>query len=53
MKDLAKGHIISEDDLVMKRPGDGISPLLMDQVIGKKVTTYLSVEHKLEWQNIE
>lgn len=53
MKDLAKGHIISEDDLVMKRPGDGISPLLMDQVIGKKLTTDLSVEHKLEWQNIE
>lgn len=31
------GHTISADDLIMLRPGDGISPMRMNDVIGRKV----------------
>lgn len=33
-KDLPKGHILSLDDIVAKRPGTGISPMLIDRLIG-------------------
>jgi N,N'-diacetyllegionaminate synthase len=36
-KDLSAGHTIIAEDLIMKRPGNGISPMLIDQVIGKKL----------------
>lgn len=34
-KSLTKGHIICEDDIIALRPGDGISPMEWNQVIGK------------------
>lgn len=50
---LLKGHIITEMDLIMKRPGDGISPMLLNKVVGKKLTTDLEAEHKISWENLE
>ncbi len=35
-RDIAIGEIIQEADLYAKRPGTGIAPDQMDQVIGKK-----------------
>ena len=32
---ILKGEVLSVDNLIVKRPGDGISPMLWDQVIGK------------------
>ncbi|HEY0031074.1 MAG TPA: N-acetylneuraminate synthase [Bacteroidia bacterium] len=50
---LSKGSVIMEKDLSMKRPGDGISPMLLEQVIGKKITADLPAEHKLMWEDFE
>ncbi len=36
-KSLSKGHIISEDDIIALRPGDGISPMQWNTIIGKKL----------------
>lgn len=36
-KNLSKGHIITETDIISLRPGDGISPMDWEQVIGKKL----------------
>lgn len=33
-KHIRKGDIFTEDNLTLKRPGDGISPMLWDKVIG-------------------
>ena len=33
-RDLPKGHILSLDDIVAKRPGTGISPMRIDELIG-------------------
>lgn len=51
--DLRKGHVLSESDLVMKRPGDGISPMKMGEVIGKKIKNDLSADSKLNILDLE
>ncbi|MEY8759791.1 N-acetylneuraminate synthase [Chryseobacterium tongliaoense] len=35
-KEIKKGEIFSEENLTVKRPGDGISPMQWDDVIGKQ-----------------
>lgn len=34
-KNIKKGEIFTEDNLTVKRPGNGISPMEWDNVIGK------------------
>lgn len=50
--DLEVGHVIRIEDLEMKRPGDGISPMLIDEVLGKKLKSRLLKEHKLSFNDI-
>ncbi len=46
------GETIVESDLEMLRPGDGISPMLMDEVIGKTVVADLKTGHQLSFKDI-
>ncbi len=46
--DFPAGHILTESDLAMKRPGDGISPMDLALVLGRRLVTDLSSETKLE-----
>lgn len=46
------GAIIKETDLTMKRPGDGISPMDIAQIIGKKAIQDLDSDYKLTWDDI-
>ena len=46
-KPLEKGHIIKKDDLIMMRPGDGISPMDMDLYLNKQIATNLPEGHKI------
>lgn len=50
---IEKGEILRTEDLVMKRPGDGISPMELEKVFGKMTTKDLGNEHKLSWEDIE
>jgi len=52
-KDLEKGHILTENDLICKRPGTGISPEKWDEVIGKKINKNLLEDHILEWEDFD
>jgi len=36
-KNLLKGHIITDDDIISLRPGDGISAMEWENIIGKKL----------------
>jgi N,N'-diacetyllegionaminate synthase len=36
--DLPPGHIISISDIAIKRPGNGISPMLVETIIGKQLS---------------
>jgi len=38
-KDLFRGHLITEEDLIALRPGDGISPMEWNNVINRKLIT--------------
>ncbi len=51
-RDLRKGTIIKEEDLIMKRPGDGISPMNIESVIGRVVKYDLPTEHKLQFSDL-
>jgi N,N'-diacetyllegionaminate synthase len=53
LKQLPAGHVLSENDLIMKRPGDGISPLQMDMVIGKKLMKDMAADQKLLLTDLE
>lgn len=47
---LSAGTILKPDHLIMKRPGDGISPMDIDKVVGKKCLINLPEDSKLTWE---
>jgi sialic acid synthase SpsE len=46
------GHKLCSEDLVMMRPGDGISPMKYDQLLGLSIKTALPKHHKLSWEDV-
>lgn len=44
---LKSGQVIAMEDLIMLRPGDGLSPMRIDEVVGKKAKRDLFEGHKL------
>jgi N,N'-diacetyllegionaminate synthase len=46
-KSLSKGQTLTREDLIMIRPGDGISPMDIELVINKKIAYDLPSGHKL------
>jgi N-acetylneuraminate synthase/N,N'-diacetyllegionaminate synthase len=50
---LKKGTILQMDDLVMLRPGDGISPIFVDDFLGKKISHNLEAGMKLTWKDLQ
>ena len=36
-RDMEAGHIIEQEDINIKRPGNGISPLFINDIKGKKL----------------
>ncbi|MCD6660881.1 MAG: N-acetylneuraminate synthase [Lentimicrobium sp.] len=52
LSDLPKGHIIDASDLIMMRPGDGISPMLLNNVIGMKLNVDIKAGSKLNWEQL-
>ncbi len=50
--DLSKGHILEAADLIMKRPGNGISPMNIDTVLGKKLAQDLASDTMLEFKHL-
>ena len=51
-KPLEKGHILKKEDLIMMRPGDGISPMDIDFYISKKIANDLPEGHKITKSDI-
>jgi N,N'-diacetyllegionaminate synthase len=52
-RDLKKGTVIREEDLTMKRPGDGISPMQMRELVGRKLIADIEEDQKISWSHIE
>lgn len=51
--DKKMGELITESDLDMLRPGDGISPMNMDSIIGKRINKALLAGHKLSLSDFD
>jgi len=49
---LNKGHLITKNDLIMLRPGDGISPMKIELILGKKINKDLQSLHKLNFNDL-
>jgi N-acetylneuraminate synthase len=52
-KAISKGSIIKDSDLIMKRPGTGISPMLIDIVVGRIASRDLEEDYCLEWSDLQ
>lgn len=50
--EIKAGTIIKEEHLVMLRPGDGISPMDMQQILGKTVKGDIPAHYKITWSDI-
>lgn len=46
-RDLPAGHVLTETDIAIKSPGDGMRPYLLGEVIGRQLTTPLAAETNL------
>jgi N-acetylneuraminate synthase len=51
-QDIPAGAVIREEDLIMKRPGTGISPVDLDRVIGRKAAVDLAEDQILQWEHL-
>lgn len=51
-KSIEKGSLLKREDLIMMRPGDGISPMLIDEIAGHKTLFDLEKNHKLTFKDI-
>ncbi|HEX4886523.1 MAG TPA: N-acetylneuraminate synthase [Luteibaculaceae bacterium] len=50
-RDMKTGEKITWEDLIMKRPGDGISPMQIELVVGKQIHADLPMDYKLTWSD--
>ncbi|MFN1835358.1 N-acetylneuraminate synthase [Balneola sp. MJW-20] len=47
------GEVISEEDIIALRPGNGISPMEWEKIIGKKLKQACSASEMLHWSSLE
>ena len=51
-RNLKKGHSLTYNDVSVKRPGTGISPLLLPEIIGLKLTRDVKIDEVLQDSDI-
>jgi N,N'-diacetyllegionaminate synthase len=52
-KPIFAGEVLTFENLTSKRPGDGISPSLIEIVVGRTAKINLEVDHKLNFEDLE
>ena len=52
-ENVKKGSVLKREMLSIKRPGTGISPKYIDDVIGKTAIDDLNINHVLKWDDIQ
>jgi len=51
--DISAGSLITKRDLVSKRPGTGISPSQIENVIGRRVKIDLQADEVIKWESLD
>lgn len=49
---LPAGHVLTADDLAMKRPGSGISPMQLDTILGRMLAIDAAADYLLRWEDL-
>ena len=52
-KDLFKGETLTEENLELKRPAGGLSPIFLDKILNQKLKTDVKKDEFIEFKNIE
>ena len=50
---ITKGALITKEDIDIKRPGDGINPMKIDNIIGKEAKKNITSGSKLKWEDLK
>ena len=50
---LEPGHVIARDDLTIKRPGIGIEPWRMDEIVGRRLARTVEADTPLVMRDLE
>jgi N,N'-diacetyllegionaminate synthase len=51
-RDIAVGEVITHDLILAKRPGSGISPAQMKEIIGKRAKVKIRKDTLIKWENL-
>lgn len=51
--DIPEGAIITPEMLCLKRPGNGIPPRELDNLVGKRARRYFQMDGQLQWDGVE
>lgn len=51
-RNIRKGEIIKDEDVIIKRPGTGIHPSQLDIVVGRKAVKNIEVDDPINWNMI-
>jgi len=52
-KNIPQGKVVEKDDLTFKRPAHGISPIFIDEVIGRSAMKEISSDTVIQWNMFE
>jgi N-acetylneuraminate synthase len=50
---MKKGELLREEDLVFKRPGNGIDPDKEAFLVGRRLNRDVDTDHELEWSDLD
>lgn len=53
IKELKKGDILQKEDVAIKRPGIGISPVHFEMIIGKKIKKNIPKDSIIFWEDLD
>jgi sialic acid synthase SpsE len=51
-RDLPAGAVVSAADLTLQRPGHGIAPVDLEQVLGRRLKATAAAGHTLQWGDL-
>lgn len=51
-RNIRRGEMLGEDMLTYKRPGTGIFPKYIDEIIGRKVNRDICIDEQIKWEDI-
>lgn len=52
-RDLPAGHVLTESDIAIKSPGDGLPPYELDAILGKTLKRSLAEDDNLQFEDVK